>query len=128
LGVSTFGYDVDQRNRIANLKTNQTSVTPVKYDAAGNLQFDGTYFYQYDAWNRLIQVNQAAQDTGGQVVIGVLVKNWSFDGLGRLARTVSSYPNPNASTTPVIRSVLFLIAQSSSVPLTERRSHTSARS
>jgi hypothetical protein len=54
----------------------------VQYDAAGNLQFDGMYFYQYDAWNRLIQVNLGTRDSGGQVVIGSLVKNWVFDGLG----------------------------------------------
>lgn len=27
-----------------------------QYDEVGNLIFDGTYYYQYDAWNRLIRV------------------------------------------------------------------------
>ena len=29
------------------------------YDLAGNLVFDGEYWYQYDAWNRLISVHEA---------------------------------------------------------------------
>ncbi len=40
-------------------------------------------------------------DTGGQdtgtIAIGALVKNYAFDGLGRLARTVSPYPSPAAA-------------------------------
>lgn len=39
----------------AGLATQQHVVT----DAAGNLTYDGQYFYQYDGLNRLVQVNQA---------------------------------------------------------------------
>jgi YD repeat-containing protein len=31
-----------------------------QYDAAGNVVNDGTYVYQYDAWNRLVRVNRPA--------------------------------------------------------------------
>ncbi|MBK7406254.1 MAG: hypothetical protein IPJ41_17020 [Phycisphaerales bacterium] len=56
------------------------------YDAAGNLQFDGNYYFQYDAWNRLVQVNDASV-VGGQIELGNLLKHFMYDGLGRLVRT-----------------------------------------
>ena len=60
------------------------------YDAAGNLRFDGTYVYQYDAWNRLVQVNQASWDAqAGAPVVGALVKRWVYDAFGRVVQTRS---------------------------------------
>ena len=59
----------------------------MRYDEAGNLTFDGTYAYQYDAWNRLVQVN-AAVVTNGAVVLDRLLKHHTYDGLGRLVRTL----------------------------------------
>ena len=67
-------------------------------DAAGNLVSDGIYYFQYDAWNRLIQVNYigsalvAPDDslTGvprGTIAsgdLGDLVCRYTYDGLGRL--------------------------------------------
>lgn len=38
--------------------------TVYESDACGNLTFDGAFYYQYDAWNRLIQVNPAARSVG----------------------------------------------------------------
>jgi hypothetical protein len=85
------------------------------YDAAGNIIFDGVYSYQYDAWNRLIQINKASftqtngvprsppDGLGGTandpppIDIGVLVKHFTYDGLGRLIRTQSPLPEPGAS-------------------------------
>jgi len=54
---------VNQANEIAALHesagtTPDTDPTAFVYDAAGNLTSDGRYVYQYDAWNRLIQVNE----------------------------------------------------------------------
>jgi len=64
----------------------------VRYDGAGNLTFDGTYAYQYDAWNRLVQVNAAYEQTPGApntpVVLDRLLKHHTYDGLGRLVRTL----------------------------------------
>ncbi|MBY0111959.1 MAG: AHH domain-containing protein [Phycisphaerales bacterium] len=83
-------------------------------DANGNLVFDGKQFYQYDAWNRLIQVNDASamrwwafHDQGVKMgtpylpnmaqlptfcespVIGWMLKHFNYDGVGRLYRTSS---------------------------------------
>ncbi|MCW5755358.1 MAG: RHS repeat protein [Phycisphaeraceae bacterium] len=76
------------------------------YDAAGNLIFDGAYCYQYDAWNRLIQINKA-HATGSISPIGTafsadeLVKHFTYDGLGRLARTISPFPDPESEANSV---------------------------
>jgi len=69
---------------------------PPRYDEAGNLSFDGDYYYQYDAWNRLLQVNEATVDSFGDIVLGDLVKTFMYDGLGRLVRTQT--PAPSGST------------------------------
>jgi hypothetical protein len=77
------------------------SVT-VLHDAAGNLAFDGTYVYQYDAWGRLVQVNAGAVDpmiSGAPgypyagLVLGPMLKHYTYDGLGRLVRVQSPFPN-----------------------------------
>lgn len=72
------------------------------YDPNGNLVFDGWYVYQYDALNRLVQVNEGDQlnynpdditgsddfeDDGRPVDpndLGALVGWYRYDGLGRL--------------------------------------------
>ncbi|MFQ5807773.1 MAG: hypothetical protein ACE5I3_15105, partial [Phycisphaerae bacterium] len=73
-----------------------TVATDFVHDIVGNLVFDGAYWYQYDAWNRLLQVNHAgtlsATDflTNGQLdpepghEPGELVARFAYDGLGRL--------------------------------------------
>jgi len=67
----------------------------MQYDEAGNLEFDGQYFYQYDAWNRLLQVNEAEWDPIGEAVdIGLIVKHYTYDGHGRLIRIQSPFPDP----------------------------------
>jgi hypothetical protein len=58
--------------------------------AAGNLTFDGRLVYQYDALNRLLQVNQpgdAAFGADGRLVaggLGELICRYVYDGVGRL--------------------------------------------
>src|SRR5690606_3948683 len=73
-----------------------------------------------DAWNRLIQVNRAAQEpvsppvlaSDGQTYVdyvwtpGVFLKHYTYDGLGRLVRTLSPFPDPD-STSGVNRSERF---------------------
>lgn len=91
---------VNTRNEIEDLQVDPIDelpgVKPTQYDLAGNLEVDGDYFYQYDAWNRLIQVNEASWDlTLGQYVPGELVKHYTYDAHGRLIRIQSPYPNPN---------------------------------
>jgi uncharacterized protein RhaS with RHS repeats len=72
----------------------------LEYDAAGNLLFDGQHAYQYDAWNRLIQVNRATSDGHDPqtLTIGPLVKHYTYDAVGRLIRTQSPFPDPDTST------------------------------
>ena len=73
-----------------------------RHDAAGNLIFDGQYWYSYDAWNHLVGVDVAAEDatnSGGYAVntpmyglrIGAWLKRYTYDGLGRLIETRSPY-------------------------------------
>jgi hypothetical protein len=80
------------------------------HDAAGNLTFDGTFLYQYDAWNRLVQINQAVVNTqeppstNGTIseallMPGSLVRSFVYDAFGRLVRTVSPWPEPGAAFT-----------------------------
>jgi hypothetical protein len=104
----------DSQNRLVTRITD-TGSTPTRiylsFDAAGNLTCDGLYYYQYDAWNRLVQVNRAAQQylPSGQTVLASdghtvlnyiwvpkpdkMLKHHTYDGLGRLIRTQSPYPN-----------------------------------
>jgi hypothetical protein len=82
------------------------------HDAAGNLTCDGRYIYQYDAWSRLVQVNLVAEPPPGSPpgtppegdavpgtaqLAGALVKHFTYDGLGRLVRVLSPYPEPGAT-------------------------------
>lgn len=71
-------------------------------NAAGSLVFDGSYFYQYDAWNRLVEVRQCGSleltnfDLQGQFIQcpppapgsagapGAWLARYAYDGLGRL--------------------------------------------
>jgi len=70
-----------------------------RYDAAGSMTFDGEYFYQYDAWNRVVQINKASlaspANPDSAIVFGPMVKHYTYDGVGRLVRTQSPWPNPD---------------------------------
>ncbi len=60
------------------------------HDAAGNMTADGHYFYQYDAWGRLVQVNKAIDDPanpGSLIPEDDALRLYVYDGLGRLVRT-----------------------------------------
>ncbi|MCC7291474.1 MAG: hypothetical protein IT449_05365 [Phycisphaerales bacterium] len=83
-------------------KTNNNSPVTVDsvYDSAGNLVLDGDYFYQYDAWGRLVQTNRkgllnaASFDDDGKLLsgeesdLGDLVATYVYDGLGRIVARV----------------------------------------
>lgn len=97
-------HAVDEQNQI-NLLTVQddagTTSSTILHDAAGNIIWDGDYVYQYDAWNRLIQVNYldpTVTDPATQPLLpGLLIKHYVYDGLGRLVRTQSPFPTPQLS-------------------------------
>lgn len=112
---------VDGRNEItaANARTNLSgsfNAKTVRYDAAGSLAFDGTYIYQFDAWGRLAQVNAGAADGGVTpdpvnpyvgLVFGPMLKHYTYDGVGRLVRTQSPFPNPQEAGEGMVRSERF---------------------
>jgi hypothetical protein len=84
-----------------------SDIDPV-HDAAGNMIFDGRYAYQYDAWGRLVQINEAEADAqspqGFQA--GAFVRHFLYDGLGRMVRATSAYPEPDMESTQT-RSVRY---------------------
>ncbi|MFO0836598.1 MAG: polymorphic toxin-type HINT domain-containing protein [Phycisphaerales bacterium] len=103
--VGSLLLATDRRNRITEATSAFDSGTPVStsftYDKHGNLEFDGTYYYQYDAWSRLVQINKAtlSNNPPGEpyLDVEVMVKHFTYDGLGRLVRTQSPYPDPDTS-------------------------------
>jgi hypothetical protein len=115
-------HATDQRNAIDAVRTVEANVgvaTPtsdvtqtLQYDLAGNLLYDGIYIYQYDGWNRLVQINRALANTTLPITastpIGVMIKHFTYDGVGRLIRTQSPYPSPDyTANTGDIRSERF---------------------
>ncbi len=77
------GYDNNADDTIDYYVINETfggtSITPT-HDYAGNLTYDGTYRYTYDAWNRLVKAT--LNDTNVEVQAAV------YDGLGRRVKKV----------------------------------------
>ncbi|NOT01742.1 MAG: hypothetical protein HOP29_14060 [Phycisphaerales bacterium] len=98
--VATVHHEARHDNRLAWLTTgdgasppSQTS-TPTPHDPNGNLTGDGAYVYQYDAFNRLVEVRVAAGLPGaGGSRLGLL-----YDGLGRLAATRHDTVSPTRKT------------------------------
>ena len=95
----TMHHTVNNANQITNLYTNGVLRSPFVYDRAGSLVFDGSYLYQYDGFNRLVQVNHAGLlsagsfDSDGRIVsgpVGALVAKYTYDGLGRLIKKETS--------------------------------------
>lgn len=67
--TATLDHDTKADNSLAGIErvvggTATESVTVT--DVRGNVAFDGTHYYQYDAWNRLVQVNEAGTLTVGE--------------------------------------------------------------
>ncbi len=98
-------HATDWFNRIGSVVTSGAggsgSVTSAQvYDGAGNLIADPEFFYQYDAWNRLIQVNQRGTltfDPSGVITGGTpgpWVVHFTYDALGRLVRRQAPWPSP----------------------------------
>lgn len=86
-------HDTDPANQLDSVTTlvgddpNDAVTTGFVYDLAGNLVFDGDFFYQYDAFNRLVQVNAAG-----------LLMAANFDAQGR--PTVAAVPPGSPPGTP----------------------------
>jgi RHS repeat-associated protein len=100
-------HDVNSANEVEILTGDAgsgASDTTFVHGIVGNLVFDAVYWYQYDGWNRLVQVNEAGSlteddfdDAGFLIppdpndsndpngVVGDPVARFVYDGLGRLA-------------------------------------------
>ncbi|MFN7314809.1 MAG: hypothetical protein ACK5Q4_01765 [Phycisphaerae bacterium] len=115
VGIFDVTHDVNAQSEIESVLQqihgqNPTSAqTTFFHDDAGNLKFDGQYYYSYDAWNRIVQINKASlpqpqpppAELGIEdVIIGDLVRHYTYDGLGRLIRSQFPYVyvNPNSTT------------------------------
>ena len=83
----------DAANEIATVSGQGNPV----YDADGNLKSDGANFtYTYDAWNRLVQVNDRNSDGS----TGNLVATYGYDGNGyRISKAVALYGNSESPDT-----------------------------
>ncbi|MBX3359544.1 MAG: hypothetical protein KF745_14080 [Phycisphaeraceae bacterium] len=128
-------HAVNPQNQVTGITRTLGSTTTqanTRHDAAGNLTFDGTYFYQYDAWGRLLQINRAHEETGSVggeggggnylnggepgdpeepptvvLVVDQLIKHYTYDGLGRLIRTQSPFPDADTAAAGNLRSERF---------------------
>ena len=99
-------HAVDHANQLAAVTVAENGGDPatqrIVHDAAGNLVWDGRLFYQYDGFNRLVQVNEASQldpnfypFINGKLYyypddpppVGPTLATFIYDGLGRLIQT-----------------------------------------
>ncbi|XVJ59531.1 MAG: hypothetical protein HEQ23_09035 [Tepidisphaera sp.] len=105
-GLETLSADhaIDAQNKILTEthrdNSSGTTVTTARdfiYDAAGNLVADERFWYQYDGWGRLVQVDligtlgefsAAGRPTTGES--GGWLTHYTYDGLGRLVRRQSA--------------------------------------
>jgi hypothetical protein len=69
--------------------------------ASGNLVFDGVHAFQYDGFGRVVQVNRASLPANAppeiaSLVVGPMVKHYTYDAFGRLIRVQSPFPDPES--------------------------------
>ncbi|RMF79988.1 MAG: hypothetical protein D6744_08600, partial [Planctomycetota bacterium] len=98
-------HQTDLDNEIDSILVNGAA-TALAYDLAGNLVLDGQFFYQYDAWNRLIQVNERGALTAADIQPtglpaaglhpGPLRMRFVYDGRGRVV--AKHMPDPYYAT------------------------------
>lgn len=103
VGAKTITHTLGDFNEI-DTKTEDSSTTSFVYDRAGNLVYDGFYWYRYDAWNRLIQIVKddpgspfvfnanGVMTTGVGPGFGDVVAVFAYDALGRLVGRQAPYP------------------------------------
>jgi RHS repeat-associated protein len=90
--TGTSGTDSRTINSLNQLtSTGVSGSQTIVYDAGGNMAVDDQgRQYQYDAWNRLIAVNDTA---------GMFIKGYAYDGLGRRVSETVLDENHEAVTT-----------------------------
>lgn len=98
----------DARNQLVEFDDANAVTHPIVFDLSGNLVFDGDYWFQYDGFNRLIQVNYAGVltdsdfDSEGARTSGTpgqLIAAYAYDGLGRIISKAAA-PTTRASCRP----------------------------
>jgi YD repeat-containing protein len=93
-------HNVDARNEIEDVAhdaeidgTPSSSTEDTVYDVNGNLVADGSFYYQYDAWNRLLRVSHVgdltfnADSSIDDGEPGDWIVEFVYDALGRLIVT-----------------------------------------
>lgn len=80
---------------------------PFYYDPGGNLVFDDQYHYVYDAWNRLVQINEPDSlevDENGDLIglPGDVITRFEYDALGR---RIETHQRPNQPDEKITRHV-----------------------
>ena len=82
-------HDTDATNQIVQHHQTPSSVatTDFHYDKAGNVILDNEHFYKYDAWNRVVRVNErgtlAVSGDAFTGTSGGAVAWYKYDALGR---------------------------------------------
>ncbi|MEQ8845674.1 MAG: hypothetical protein RIB58_12550 [Phycisphaerales bacterium] len=102
VGARDVTHAIGDANAIDSVTIDGTTPTPMVYDRAGNLVYDGTYWYRYDAWHRLIQIVEApaggytfdanGKKDGSGPAFADVVAVYAYDGLGRLVGRQAPYP------------------------------------
>jgi YD repeat-containing protein len=102
-GTNSTTHSVGFDNSLLGMTTQSNGGPPLGtinvLDDNRNLVADSSYFYQYDAWNRLMKVSgrgsltfdMQGQPNGG--LPGPWITQYSYDGVGRLIRKVSPWPS-----------------------------------
>ena len=63
--VATSAFDITEADDSFGVDSNGYVDDTLANDSNGNLLYDGTQAYTYDAWNRLKTVAHAYRDSGG---------------------------------------------------------------
>ncbi|HZW06249.1 MAG TPA: polymorphic toxin-type HINT domain-containing protein [Phycisphaerales bacterium] len=111
-------HAVDAQNQVTGITATGNYATGVGtisgaviYDRAGNMVADAEYFYQYDAWNRLVQVSDrgtATFNADGVIASGAPGSwriHYTYDGLGRQIRKQQPWTEGNGDK--FVRSVHY---------------------
>ena len=101
------------------------SANAQSHDAAGNLTYDGTQKYTYDAWNRLTQVAHAYRDSGGSLQTTGEWARMTYDGLGRRIEKAQRKPSAD-NVLGIVDSGGLLVERYEYTPYGERKVFFSA--
>ena|GEM_PF-5130051 len=113
----TVDHVVNSANEIESSVANGSATSTFVYDRNGNLVFDDNYWYQYDAWNRLVQVHDGSSlsstDFGADGMLldpnaaapRAWITRYIYDAFGRLIR--KRMPHPGDATVKVTENYFY---------------------